>query len=170
MRSATTTLRTSAGVVLVALLLATPAPAADCAAREGDDAVVCELNRARADRGLQRLEGDRRLRRAAEAHATDMAERTYFAHVTPEGETLSDRLRATGYIDDRHRWHVGETLAWGRGRRSTPASIVAAWLRSPLHRRIVLGRYREVGIGVADGDPFGGSGLTYAADFGRVGR
>jgi uncharacterized protein YkwD len=170
MRFATTTLSTSAGVVLVALLLSTPAPAADCDAREGADAVICEVNRVRADRGLQRLEGDRRLRRAADAYAEDMAERTYFAHVSPEGETLSDRLRAVGYIDDGARWHVGETLAWGRGRRSTPASIVAAWLRSPPHRRIVLGRFREVGIGVAVGDPFGGGGLTYAADFGSVGR
>ena len=169
MRLSITTLGTSAGVVLVALLLATPAPAADCDGREADDAVVCEINRVRADHGLQRLERDRRLRRAADAYARDMAKRTYFAHTSPEGETLADRLRAVGYIDDRVRWRVGETLAWGRGGRSTPASIVAAWMRSPPHRRVLLGRYREVGIGVADRDPFGGSGTTYAADFGLLG-
>ena len=170
MRPAITTLGTSAGVVLVALLLATPIAAADCGTRDAGDAVVCEINRVRADRGLRGLDTDRRLRRAAIAHARDMVERRYFAHASPEGETVSDRLRATGYVDDRVRWHVGETLAWGVGRRSTPASIVAAWVRSPPHRRILLGRYREIGVGVADGDPFGRGGTTYAADLGLAGR
>jgi uncharacterized protein YkwD len=169
MRSPTTTLCT-AGVVLASLVPAAPARAADCGARDADDAVVCEINRVRAGHGLRAVETDRRLRRAAATYARDMVRRRYFAHVSPEGDTLSDRLRATGYVDDGVRWRVGETLAWGRGRRSSPASIVAAWMRSTLHRRILLGRYRDIGVGIADGDPFGGRGDTYAADFGLLGR
>ena len=168
MRLAITTLSSSAGVVLVALVLATPVEAADCEGR-GAAAVACEVNRVRSGHGLKGLETDRRLRRAAAAYAGDMVEHSYFSHVSPEGGTLSERLRAVGYINDPVRWRVGETLAWGRGRSSTPVSIVAAWMRSPPHRRVVLGPYLEVGVGIARGTPFGGRGVTYAADFGRLG-
>ena len=170
MLTRTTTLRASAGVALVALMLATPAEAADCSARDADEAVVCEVNRVRDDHGLRPLETDRRLHRAAEAYARDMAQDGFFAHVSPGGATLSDRLREVGYVGDRVAWRVGETLAWGRGRRSTPAATVDAWMRSAAHRRVLLGRYREIGVGVADRDPFGGSGSTYAADLGTLDR
>ena len=35
-------------------------------------------------------------------------------------------------------WTVGENLAWGSGRRSTPREIVAAWMNSPGHRANIL--------------------------------
>ena len=159
----------TAGLVLAALVLATPAEAAVCGARDTGDAVLCEVNGVRADNGLRQVKTDRRLRRAATRYARDMVARRYFAHVSPEGATLSERLRAVGYVDDAVRWHVGETLAWGRGPRSAPASIIAAWMRSPPHRRILLGRFLDIGVGVADGDPFGGSGTTCVADFGLLG-
>ena len=170
MRLTVTTLSSSAGVVLVALVLATPIEAADCSARDADDAVVCEINSVRADHGVRELVTDRRLRRAAAAYARDMVERAFFAHASPEGATLTDRLRSAGYIDDRVRWRVGETLAWGSGQQSAPAATVAAWMRSPPHRRILLGRYRDIGVGVAGGAPSGGRGKTYAAAFGLIGR
>jgi len=163
------TLLAAAVAVLVALMSSSPAAAADCDAPAEADAVVCEVNRARTDRGLEPVVRDRRLHRAAAAHARDMVAREYFSHVTPEGEGLSDRLRQAGYISGRVPWHVGETLAWGRRRMATPAAIVEAWMRSPSHRRIILGRYDEIGVGVADGDPFGGPGATYAADLGLLG-
>jgi uncharacterized protein YkwD len=164
------TLCSSAGAALVALVLAAPVEAADCRGLEDARAVVCEVNDVRADRGLEALGTDRRLQRAAEAHARDMVRRDFFSHVTPEGATVSDRLRESDYITGSVAWRVGEALAWGRNRLSTPAATVTAWLRSPPHRRIVLGRYREIGIGVAGGDPFGGPGTTYTADFGLLGR
>src|SRR5688572_14272382 len=47
------------------------------------------------------------LDRAAQGHAEDMLGRRYFSHVSPEGESVRDRVRATGY-----RWRVvGENLA-----------------------------------------------------------
>lgn len=160
----------STAMALVALVCSSPAGAqpGECRDLADDEAVVCEVNRVRADRGLGALTEDRRLRRAAVAHARDMVSRRYFAHVTPEGKGLSDRLRASGYISGRVAWHVGEGLAWGRGERSTPSATVAAWMRSAPHRRIVLGPFLEIGIGVARGVPFGGRGTTYAADFGRL--
>ena len=131
--------------------------------------MVCEINRARADRGLGALAVDRRLRRAAVVQARDMGSRRYFSHVTPDGKRPSDRLRGTGYITGRVAWHIGETLAWGRGELSTPAATVSAWMRSAQHRRILLGPFLEIGVGAARGVPFGGRGATYAADFGRLG-
>ena len=168
MLTRTITLR-SAGAVLAALAFTAPAEAASCGGLEDARAVLCEVNEVRADRGLGQLGTDRRLQRAAEAHARDMVRRDYFSHVTPEGETVSDRLRDADYITGRVTWRVGETLAWGRKRMSTPAATVAAWMRSPSHRRVLLGHYREIGIGVAGGDPFGGAGTTYAADVGVLG-
>jgi uncharacterized protein YkwD len=159
---------TAAGTVFVALIT-TPADAAECDSLGEADALACEINEVRVQHGLERVEKDRRLHRSAAAHARDMIARDYFSHVTPEGERLSDRLRASGYITGRVSWRVGETLAWGRRHMATPAATVAGWLRSPSHRRIILGRYREIGVGVADGVPSGGPGRTYAANLGLLG-
>ena len=160
---------TAAGAVLVPLINAAPAAAAPCDGLAEADAVVCEVNRARSVRGLEPVVKDRRLHRAAAAHVRDMTARGYFSHVTPEGERLSDRLRDTGFISGRVSWRVGETLAWGRRSMATPSATVAGWMRSPPHRRVILGRYDEIGVGVADGVPSGGPGATYAADLGWLG-
>ena len=159
---------TAAGAVLV-VLIAMPAEAAECDSLGDAGELVCEVNSVRSERGLEPVVKDRRLQRAATAHARDMAARGYFSHVTPEGERLSDRLRQSGYISGRVPWRVGETLAWGRNRMATPAAAVAGWMRSPPHRRVILGRYREIGVGVATGIPSGGPGTTYAADLGLLG-
>lgn len=167
----TSALRAATGTALVTLVCSSPAGAqsAECRDLADDEAVVCEVNRVRADRGLGALAEDRRLRRAAVAHVRDMVSHRYFSHVTPDGKSLSDRLRASGYISSRVAWHVGEGLAWGRGERSTPSATVTAWMRSAPHRRILLGSFLEIGVGIARGVPFGGRGTTYAADFGRLG-
>ena len=45
-----------------------------------------------------------------------------------------------------------------------------SWLRSPPHRRVLLSPdYRDAGVGIALGSPFGGSmraSATYVASFG----
>jgi uncharacterized protein YkwD len=162
---------------LVVLASAVPAQTAraECARAgnvpaqgEGEQAAtatVCVLNEERASRGLSRLRSQSQLEQAAERHVRDMVRRRYFSHTTPEGITFDERLRSytRGY-----RWGIGETLAWGRGARSTPAAIVQAWLDSPPHRRIVLdARYREIGIGVALALPVPGDpGATFAAELG----
>jgi uncharacterized protein YkwD len=131
-------------------------------------AVVCEINRARRGRGLAPVAADPRLTRMAGSFAHAMVARRFFSHVGPGGATLGARLRASGY---RGR-AAGEVLAWGQGRRATARSAVRAWLRSPPHRRVLLGRsYRDVGVGVALGNPFGSgvrSSATYAANFGAA--
>src|SRR4051812_35041601 len=107
MLARTLMLRASFGVALAALVITSPAGAADCDTLQEAGAVVCEVNLVRDTRGLDALRRDRRLERAGEAHARDMVRRGYFSHVTPEGETVSDRLRETGYITGRVWWRVG---------------------------------------------------------------
>jgi uncharacterized protein YkwD len=143
-------------------LVAGAQPGADAEA-----AVACVVNQERRSRGLPVLDGDRALVRAGRRHAADMVRREYFSHVSPAGQTLAARLRAAGYIAGGS-WAAGEVLAWGTGERSTPAAVVAAWMRSPGHRRVLLGsRYRDIGVGSVRGTPTGAAGgATYAAALG----
>jgi len=129
-------------------------------------AVVCLVNAERTRHGLRALRADGDLRQAAGRHSRHMVRREFFSHVTPTGTDLSDRLRRSGYAHGR----VGETLGWGTGTPSSPTRIVAAWIASPLHHRILLGsRVRDVGVGVAAGTPqatTGRRGATYTLDTG----
>ena len=66
-------------------------------------------------------------------------------------------------------WQVGENIAWGRGKRSSPAAIVDAWMHSPPHRELILtGSIKDVGVGIKRGRPGDGKAKagTYTADFG----
>jgi uncharacterized protein YkwD len=157
-------------VAAAAALTGTGDARAACPQPEPADAVVCEVNERRAGHGLAPLVVNRRLERAGDAHARDMQRRGYFSHLSPEGVTVGDRLRAAGYIVQGVAWRVGEVLAWGRLGRSTPAAAVSAWMRSPPHRRVLLrARYHDIGVGVAAGVPFGGTGRTYATELGALG-
>jgi uncharacterized protein YkwD len=131
--------------------------------------VTCLVNAERTRRGLHAVSRDSSLGRAARRLANDMVRRGYFAHVTPGGSTLGDRLRAAGY-GKGESWRAGEALGWGTGSLATPNSLVDEWLASPPHRRILLDPgYRELGVGIAPGAPAdttsGLSGATYTLDF-----
>lgn len=133
-------------------------------------AILCLHNRDRAAYGLPALRENARLRRAAAGHTRDMLRRRYFAHDAPGGGGMADRIRATGYVDSANAWTLGENLAWGTGTRATPAEIEQAWMASAGHRANILRRsFREIGIGVAPGNPAASpasAGATYTADFG----
>jgi uncharacterized protein YkwD len=136
-----------------------PAPAVGSAVR-------CLVNAERAHRGLAALQASGRLRAAAAAHSADMVARSFFAHVSPGGTTLTDRARAAGYPGRT----LGEDIGWGTFQLGTPAAIVRAWMNSPPHRAIILNtRFREIGVGVAVGTPDdpGAQGAVYTLDVGR---
>lgn len=166
-----------AALTILLALGAAPAPAASrCSAATAKPAsvsgasrraaVLCEINRVRRRHGLAPVSADARLTRMAGAFAQIMVTRRFFSHVGPGGATLGARLRASGY---RGRT-AGEVLAWGSGRYASPRAAVRSWLHSAPHRRVLLdGSYRDVGVGVALGSPFGGArgrSATYAATFG----
>jgi uncharacterized protein YkwD len=178
-------LRASSCPAALTILLATglaAAPAADAARcrggalapasapRAAQAAVVCEINRERRARGLRPVGAHPRLTGMARRYARSMVRMGFFSHTSPGGVTLLERVRAAGY--GGRRIAAGEALAWAQGRLATPHAIVRAWLHSPPHRAVLLGRaYRDVGIGVALGSPNGRarrSSATYAADFGAA--
>jgi len=134
-------------------------------------AVRCLVNVERAKHGLHALSSNARLNAAADAHSADMVARGYFAHVTPEGASVTDRVRQTGYLGGSDDWALGEDIGWGTGSLSTPASILQAFMKSPPHRRVILDRdFRQLGVGVAPGVPVAGQGggATFVLDFGDV--
>lgn len=137
-------------------------------------AVLCLINRKRAENGESPLVLNPELEQAAEGHCEELIADDYFAHVSPSGETPVDRIRDTGYIPNTSVGYViGENLAWGTYQLSTPQSIVSAWFASPGHLANILeAQYRDTGIGVTPAVPSslapGAPGATYAQEFGVI--
>lgn len=137
-------------------------------------AVLCLINRKRAENGEDPLKSNPQLEAAAAGHCAEMIADDYFAHVSPSGETPVQRIRATGYIPNPGDGYViGENLAWGTYQLSTPHAIVAAWIASPGHLANILeAKYTETGIGVTPAVPSalaaGAPGATYAQEFGVI--
>jgi len=137
-------------------------------------AVLCLINRKRAEAGESPLVTDAQLEQAAEEHGQELVADDYFAHVSPSGETPVDRIRGTGYIPNPGDGYViGENLAWGTYQLSTPQAIVSAWIASPGHLANILeAQYRDTGIGITPAVPPslapGAPGATYAQEFGVI--
>jgi uncharacterized protein YkwD len=155
---------------LAALPMATAALAATApSSAQGADkvaAVIREINAQRAANGLPPVRRDHSLGALARAHSAHMVASRRFSH----GD-FGKRIRHSSWARRHTSWAAAETLAWGTGRRGTPAGIVAAWMQSPEHRQIVLdSRFRVVGVGQVKGVPVSGArgpnGRTYTADFG----
>jgi uncharacterized protein YkwD len=177
-RSSALALASAAACVLVLFANASSAAAAcsgASAAPGGPEtsvpvqATLCLLNEERGRYGLRPLRLNTRLTAAAQAHSSEMVGRQYFDHVAPSGATPSARVGATGYLTSTRAWTVGENIMWGTLTLDTPEAAVEAWMHSPGHRaNILYGPYRDIGIGVAVGDPIGiaGPAGTYTTDFG----
>lgn len=126
------------------------------------------INHVRRAHGLRPVVPSPRLHRAARAHSADMLRRGYFAHTSPTGLTLFERIVRSGFVT-YGAWNAGETLAWGTGSYGSPAGVVNMWMRSPDHRAILLSpAYRFVGIGRAEGTFQGHPGADlWTADWGH---
>jgi uncharacterized protein YkwD len=131
-------------------------------------ATLCLLNGERARRHLRPLLLNRRLSSAARGHSRAMVEQRFFSHTSLDGSSFVDRIRRSGYLDGARGWSLGENIAYGSGRLSTPRAIARAWMNSPGHRANILSTsYESIGIGIAGGTPGGDAGGTYTTDFGR---
>ena len=141
---------------------------------EARQAVLCLINAERTARGLGRLRLNRRLDAASLGHSRDMVRRSYFAHDTPNGVSMTDRLLRARYVRRTFAFTIGENLAWGSEARAAPTALVDAWMGSPGHRANILQpRYREVGIGLVPAAPVAGvegRAITATTNFGRVRR
>lgn len=132
-------------------------------------AVFCLVNAERTDQGLAPLSQNSQLQQSAAGMAQRIVTEQFFAHETPDGKNLVDRIRPTGYIPRNGDWVVGENLAWGSGGLSTPQAIVNAWMNSPGHRANILAPdYKDIGLATAIGSPTKGQsgGAVYVNNFG----
>ena len=137
-------------------------------------AVLCLINRKRAEHEERPLTENAALDAAAESHDAEMIADDYFAHVSPSGETPVERIRDMGYLPSAEDGYIlGENLAWGTYQLSTAQSIAEAWFASPPHLANILeSQYRETGIAVVAAVPEaygdGAPGALYAQEFGVV--
>jgi uncharacterized protein YkwD len=129
------------------------------------EATLCLLNGERADHGLAPLAPNAQLADAATAYVQDLVAGSYFSHTGRDGSGVLDRVQRSGYLPRGAAVVLGENLAWGSGGLATPGAIMSGWMNSPGHRANILNPdFREVGVGVAAGNPNAadGRGATYA--------
>jgi uncharacterized protein YkwD len=114
-------------------------------------------NEAREQRGLESLCLQPTLTKAARSHSKDMIENDYFAHSTPGGESLGERLKRFGYVPEKNSgftfWRVGGNIAWSSNADVEPSKIFEGWMNSSSHRHNILEEdFRQVGVGTHTGE------------------
>ncbi len=110
------------------------------------------VNRERKRHGLKPLRWDSLLSEIARMHSKDMYERKYFSHISPEGKTPEDRIRAwdikCNYIGENIHFRFSRSMSPFEGDRIA-LLIVKAWMSSKGHRENILDkRFLREGIGI----------------------
>ncbi|MEJ5989863.1 CvpA family protein [Ramlibacter sp. PS3R-8] len=106
------------------------------------------VNAERRAAGLKPVRADSELVQVARAHSQDMLARSYFAHVSPEGKDLGNRLQQARvtYLS------AGENLALAPTLHSAHTGL----MRSPGHRANILRpQFGRLGIGILDAGKHG---------------
>lgn len=106
---------------------------------EDFDLVLDLVNQARAEEGLHPLQFDSRLQKAAHTRAKELVQD--FSHFRPDGSSVFS------VFDEINLSNVyrAENIADGQ---ATPEEVVASWLKSPGHRKNIMGKdYQYIGIG-----------------------
>lgn len=118
-------------------------------------------NENRKSQNLNTLTVNPLLNKVAELKAKDMAEKSYFAHVNPEGKQPWYWFGLVGYQYE----YAGENLAVDF---TDSKDVTVAWMNSPGHKaNIMKNVYTEIGTGVATGT-FNGKPTIYVAQvFGK---
>lgn len=106
------------------------------------------LNIERKKAGLDPVEEDQSLRDLARLHCTDMLDRGYFSHYTPEGKSPFDRMAE---LDIEYKF-AGENLALAPSTKLAMRGL----MNSAGHRENILSKnFGTIGIGVIDGGIYG---------------
>ena len=120
--------------------------------------VVNLTNQKRLEAGLSTLSLNQTLSSAAYTKGRDMIDRDYWAHVAPDGTQPWKFFTSFGY---KYRY-AGENLARDF---SNASSAMDAWMNSPTHKENILNpKYKEIGIGVVEGD-LAGTDTTIIVQF-----
>jgi len=137
-----------------------------------ENEIHAEINHIRQKNGWMPLDWDHTLKVIALEHSRDMIAMNYFDHISPAGETPTERGLKNNYICRiTEGGHIREGLAenlfktslyefmtvqgdeisyeW-RSHSKIIKNVVNKWLRSPDHRKNLLHPdYRKTGIGIA---------------------
>jgi uncharacterized protein YkwD len=142
------------------------------AAQSGQAVTMNQINGYRAKSKLPALTYNNKLEQAAQHHANWMAKNGRMIHMEgqrPKQNTRKAWQKSTwhpinrtvryGYFNVDHLSHpqagtyVSEAIAHGGPRsgpgRFQPATIVMGWMKSNGHRPILMGDYKEIGVGFA---------------------
>lgn len=145
--------KTVIAVALVALIGALAAPAAH-SSRAGnrvalsslESGVLTDLNKIRAQHGLQPVKISARLTASAAQHSQEMGADGYFEHNSHDGTAFWKRIGRWYGSSGYSYWSVGENLLWSSP-QVDPAGAMQLWMNSPEHRANILNaRWREIGI------------------------
>ncbi|MGH3313497.1 MAG: CAP domain-containing protein [Streptomyces sp.] len=112
-------------------------------------AVLKLVNNERAQAGCRPVTNDAQLADLAGDFSQDMAERGFFSHTSPDGESPWDRARQAG-VDNMG----GENIARGQ---ADAEAVMDSWMNSPGHKANILNcEYRTLGVGAhfAAGGPW----------------
>lgn len=113
--------------------------ALESSGNEDFDQILELVNQERIKAGLHPLQFDSRLQKAARVRAEELVEN--FSHVRPDGSTVFS------IFDEMNLSNVyrAENIADGQ---ETAEAVVASWLKSPNHRKNIMGKnYHYMGIG-----------------------
>jgi uncharacterized protein YkwD len=154
---------TALAILATLIFASAPAAAQGCPGANGQStklskaaanrAVFCLVNAQRARHGLAPLRANRRLAKVARIHARDIVRYQFIGHDSPSHGSLLARVKRSGYGRNK-RLTFGEILGAGRGRWSTPRSIVREWMKRQIHRKAILyPRFRVMGVGASLGMP-----------------
>lgn len=126
--------------------------------------VISLVNQARQENGLPPLSTNPALTAAALVHSLDMDCNNFLNHTGSDGSTWYDRVRAEGYAYNKALENI---YAGDPGYGGDPASVVAWWLNSAIHRAAMLSpEVSEIGVGVSTGGN-GQYGAYFTAVFAR---
>ncbi|MGK7889123.1 MAG: CAP domain-containing protein [Leptolyngbyaceae cyanobacterium] len=104
--------------------------------------VLALTNVERTNSGLSALTLNPLLNNSAQIQSEDLALNDFFAHTSPTGVTLGDRLNTVGY---QQYQLAGENIAAGQ---TTADQVVQEWMNSPGHRANILNpNFTEMGVG-----------------------
>ena len=115
-------------------------------------------NQFRRDQGVGTLKQTQPLMQAARQKCQDMLVEQYFAHVSPDGESVSTWLNRVGYDYSV----AGENLGIGF---TEAEELVQAWKDSTTHRQNLLDpEYNRIGVAMSTGE-YQGDSTTLAAQY-----
>lgn len=146
------------------------------------------VNEVRQQRGLEQLAWSPAIHQIATKYSEDMANRSYYAHDSPEGNDFGDRYAQAGYncrVESRSGQAYGgaENIAYTYADRDVEGpsggtvdhngnetkiahGIVEQWMNSPGHRENLLqSHWNAEGIGVAVTEDSNGTRVLATQNF-----